>query len=154
VLDLALFAAAAGGGSFIGTAIGARMKITAPETIVLICAVGAAASCIVTVVLFGTTLAIICSAICGVGNALGKLALDAVIQRDVPETLRSSAFGRSETFLQLAWVFGAALAVVLPAGRGRIDLSVATVVLTVVVTGIALHDRAVKRGTSARGNAA
>lgn len=149
VFDLALFALAAGGGSFVGTAAGARIKLGQPEATILICALAAAASCIVTVFLFGTTLAIICSAIVGAANALGKLSLDAVIQRDVVESLRSSAFGRSETFLQLAWVFGAALAVMLPAGRGRLDLSVATVILTLVVGAIALHDRAVKR-TSAR----
>ncbi len=148
VLDLALFAVAAGGGSFLGTAAGARLRMGRPDAIVLACALTAAAACIVTVILFGTTLAIICSAVVGAANALGKLSLDAVIQRDVVESLRSSAFGRSETFLQLAWVFGAALAVVLPAGRGRLDLSVATVVLTLGVAAIALHDRAVKRGTS------
>ena len=49
-----------------------------------------------------------------VANALSKIALDALIQRDVVETLRSSAFARSETFLQLAWVVGAAIGVVLP----------------------------------------
>jgi MFS family permease len=148
VFDLALFALAAGGGSFVGTAAGARLRLGRPEATILICALAAAASCIVTVVLFGTTLAIICSAIVGAANALAKLSLDAVIQRDVVESLRSSAFGRSETFLQLAWVFGAALAVILPAGRGRTDLSVATVILTLVVTAIALHDRAVKRSPS------
>ena len=49
-----------------------------------------------------------------VANALSKIALDSLIQRDVVETLRSSAFARSETFLQLAWVVGAAIGVVLP----------------------------------------
>ena len=32
--------------------------------------------------------------------------------------MRSSAFGRSETFLQLAWVIGAAIGVILPSGKG------------------------------------
>ena len=42
-------------------------------------------------------------------SALAKVCLDAVIQRDLPEESRASAFGRSETVLQLAWVFGGAL---------------------------------------------
>ena len=42
----------------------------------------------------------------GLAAALGKLSLDALIQREVPEDVRSSAFARSETVLQLAWVVG------------------------------------------------
>ena len=38
-----------------------------------------------------------------------RSALDAIIQREVPESLRASAFARSETWLQLAWVVGGAL---------------------------------------------
>ena len=47
-------------------------------------------------------------------SALAKVSLDAVIQRDLPEESRASAFGRSETVLQLAWVTGGALGVLLP----------------------------------------
>ncbi len=47
-------------------------------------------------------------------SALAKVCLDAVIQRDLPEESRASAFGRSETVLALAWVFGGALGVLLP----------------------------------------
>ncbi|MGH3429014.1 MAG: MFS transporter, partial [Mycobacteriales bacterium] len=45
---------------------------------------------------------------------LAKVCLDAVIQRGVPEASRASAFGRSETVLQTAWVMGGALGVLLP----------------------------------------
>ena len=38
-----------------------------------------------------------------------RSSLDAIIQREVPESLRASAFARSETMLQLAWVVGGAL---------------------------------------------
>jgi hypothetical protein len=37
-----------------------------------------------------------------------------VIQDDMPEESRASAFGRSETVLQLAWVVGGATGVLLP----------------------------------------
>ena len=37
---------------------------------------------------------------------MGKISLDATIQRDVPERNRTSAFARSETLLQLSWVIG------------------------------------------------
>ena len=54
------------------------------------------------------------SLIAAVSSALGKVALDASIQTDIPDAARSSAFGRSETALQLAWVTGGALGVLLP----------------------------------------
>ena len=81
------------------------------------------------------------SAVC---NALSKIALDSLIQRDVVETLRSSAFGRSETFLQLAWVLGAAIALVLPAKNGTLGFVVAALVTVGVAVSIALHERALR----------
>ena len=69
--------------------------------------------------------------VCSVANALGKIALDSLIQNDVAETLRSSAFARSETFLQLAWVVGAAIAVAVPSTSttdGSIGLGIDAVV--------------------------
>ena len=38
----------------------------------------------------------------GLAQSLGKLSLDAIVQRDVPEAVRTSAFARSETLLQLS----------------------------------------------------
>ena len=52
--------------------------------------------------------------VAAIASALGKVALDSSIQTDIPDAARSSAFGRSETALQLAWVFGGALGVLLP----------------------------------------
>jgi hypothetical protein len=50
----------------------------------------------------------------GITQSLGKVALDALIQRDVPERVRTSAFARSETLMQLTWVVGGGLGIVLP----------------------------------------
>ena len=43
--------------------------------------------------------------------AIAKVSLDASLQDDLPEKSRASAFGRSESLLQLGWVAGAALGV-------------------------------------------
>jgi MFS family permease len=51
----------------------------------------------------------------GVSVSLSKFALDAALQEHVGVRSRGTAFARSETALQLAWVLGAAVAVVLPA---------------------------------------
>jgi hypothetical protein len=54
------------------------------------------------------------SGVAGLGQALGKLSLDALVQSDVEERVRTSAFARSETVLQLAWVGGGGVGLVLP----------------------------------------
>jgi predicted MFS family arabinose efflux permease len=44
-------------------------------------------------------------------SAIAKASLDASLQDDLPEQSRASAFGRSESLLQLAWVLGGAMGV-------------------------------------------
>jgi hypothetical protein len=44
-------------------------------------------------------------------SAIAKASLDASLQHDLPEESRASAFGRSESLLQLAWVAGGATGV-------------------------------------------
>ena len=63
-----------------------------------------------------------------------KLSLDALIQRDVPEEVRTSAFARSETLLQMAWVVGGAIGIALPL-NGMLGMSVAA---TLVAAGVVL----------------
>jgi hypothetical protein len=68
-------------------------------------------------------------------NALGKVSLDAIIQREVHERLRASAFARSETVLQLAWVVGGGLGIALPP-TGWLGFTVAAVLLGLAVSAI------------------
>ena len=44
-------------------------------------------------------------------SAIAKASLDASLQNDLPEESRASGFGRSESTLQLAWVLGGAVGV-------------------------------------------
>ncbi|SHW73428.1 Major facilitator superfamily MFS_1 [Mycobacteroides abscessus subsp. abscessus] len=46
-------------------------------------------------------------------TAISKASLDASLQHDLPEASRASAFGRSESVLQLAWVVGGAVGVLI-----------------------------------------
>jgi hypothetical protein len=41
-----------------------------------------------------------------VGQALVKLALDSILQREIGEEIRSSTFAASESLHQLSWVVG------------------------------------------------
>jgi hypothetical protein len=60
---------------------------------------------------------------------LGKLSLDALIQRDVREAVRTSVFARSETLLQLSWVIGGFAGLGLALQQPRIGLFVTAAVL-------------------------
>jgi len=108
--------AAAAIGSFSGTALGARARLRHPHALQLVLLAVAATACVVAVVLPGLAPAVGLAVAAGFANSLAKLALDSVVQREVPEQVRSSAFARSETVLQLAWVGGGGLGLI-PLGR-------------------------------------
>jgi hypothetical protein len=148
VASLGAVGAATGLGNFGGTALGTRLKLARPDLIILLCTSAAAAGCLAGALLFSLPVAIGAMLICMLCNALSKLSLDAIIQRDVAESLRSSAFGRSETFLQLAWVLGAAIALLLPSKNGTLGFAVAAVVLVGVAVSMLMHERAVRASRS------
>jgi hypothetical protein len=105
-------------------------------------------TCVVTAILFSIPIAIMCMVISSTTNGLGKMSLDAVIQRDIIESLRASAFARSETFLQLAWVFGAAVGVLLPSENGSLGFWVAAAVLGAGCALVVMRNRAMKRAAA------
>jgi Major Facilitator Superfamily len=138
-----------GAGSFAGTGIGTRLKLAHPERVILICAGTAAVACVLTALLFSIPIAIMCMFVGSTTNGLGKIGLDSVIQREVDESMRSSVFARSETVLQLAWVFGAALGVLLPSKNGSLAFWVAAGVIAVGTLLVLMRNRAMKRAASA-----
>ena len=145
VLDLGAVGAAAGIGNFAGNAIGTRLKLARPELIILASVAAAGVACLISSVFFVLVIAIIGMFVCMLSNSVSKLSLDAIIQRDVAESLRSSAFGRSETFLQLAWVLGAAIALLLPSKDGWLGFLVAAVVMLGVLAWMLVRQRATTR---------
>ncbi len=142
VVSLGAVGAAAGVGNFCGTAVGTRLRMARPELLILGCTLVAAAGCVLAALLFSLPVAVGAMFVSAVCNSLAKLSLDAIIQRDVAESLRSSAFGRSETFLQLAWVLGATIALLLPSKQGQLGFVVAAVVLVGVLLGMLAKQRA------------
>jgi predicted MFS family arabinose efflux permease len=129
---LGAIAAAAGLGSFAGTAAGSRWHNAPPDRLVLYSAGAAAAITVLAAVFYSFAMAAVVALVSAVTNALGKVSLDAIIQREVPDNLRASAFARSETLLQLAWVFGGALGIALPP-VGWLGFTVAAALLVVAV---------------------
>ncbi len=136
---IGIVGAAAGVGSFAGNAAGSRPR--ALSSVVVLWCVGVA---VVVAALAAALPGIATAAAVGLfgaaASALAKVSLDAVIQRDLPEESRASAFGRSETVLQLAWVTGGALGVLLPHDTFWIGFTVVAGVVAVVgVQTVLLH---------------
>jgi MFS family permease len=126
LLLIGIVGAAAGAGSFAGNAFGSRSRFGRPDAVIMSCIGTAVAVSAVATVLPGIATAALVGLGGAAASALAKVCLDAVIQRDLPEESRASAFGRSETVLQLAWVAGGALGVLLPHSTFWIGFAVVT----------------------------
>ncbi|WP_280672296.1 MFS transporter [Kitasatospora sp. MAP12-44] len=129
---LGLVAVAAGVGNALGSVFGSWLRTRGSEatiTAMLLLATAAAAS---SALWYGLVTMLMVAAVAGIAGSLAKLALDALIQRDVPEAVRTSAFARSETLMQLSWVAGGALGILLPL-NGTLGLSIAAAVLATML---------------------
>ncbi len=113
-VSLGIVGVAAGVGNACGTAVGSWLRARGPEVIVATVLGLALSVAILAAVFFSTLLVAALGAVAGFTQALSKLSLDAMIQRDVPEEVRTSAFARSETLLQMAWVVGGGIGIALP----------------------------------------
>ncbi|MFE1957227.1 MFS transporter [Streptomyces sp. NPDC059479] len=129
-VSLGIVGVAAGAGNALGTALGAWLKARGPELIIATMLAIALSTAILAALFFGGPLMALLCAVAGLCQALSKLSLDAVIQRDVPEQVRTSAFARSETLLQMSWVVGGAIGIALPL-NGVLGMSVAAAIIGV-----------------------
>ncbi len=110
---LGLIGAAAAIGNFAGNFTSARMKLGHPAQVVVRCTIAVTASALATAVTGSLLVAAIATLITSGASAIAKASLDASLQDDLPERSRASAFGRSESLLQLAWVAGGAIGVLI-----------------------------------------
>ncbi|MFI6927565.1 MFS transporter [Nonomuraea spiralis] len=129
---IGLLALAAGLGGLVGAAVANWTRNNAPQVIVLVTLAVTAATTIAAAVFFGLWAALAVSLVTAFAQELGKLALDAIVQREIGEEVRSSTFGVVEAVLQLAWVFGGLVGLVLSLTRSALAGFVA---LAVVLTG-------------------
>ncbi|MEU8561854.1 MULTISPECIES: MFS transporter [Streptomyces] len=113
-VSLAIVGVSAGAGNACGTAVGAWLRARGPEVIIATVLTLALGTAVLAAVFFSTAAVAALGAVAGFTQALSKLSLDAMIQRDVPEEVRTSAFARSETLLQMAWVVGGGIGIALP----------------------------------------
>ncbi|GII94797.1 MFS transporter [Sinosporangium siamense] len=103
---IALLAGAAGAGGLLGAAAASLVRGRSPQVTVLVTLGLSTAAAAVTAYFFGLWAAVAIALVAAFAQELGKLALDAVVQQEIGEEVRSSTFGVVEALLQLAWVLG------------------------------------------------
>ena len=110
---LGLIGTAAAIGNFAGNFASARLQLGRPAVLVVRCTVAVCAAALAASVAGNLVMAAIATLITSGSSAIAKASLDASLQDDLPEESRASGFGRSESTLQLAWVLGGALGVLI-----------------------------------------
>jgi MFS family permease len=126
---LAIVIGGAGLGSTLGIALASVLKQVNPRITVVVALVANIVMATVAALFYGVLTAGLLGLTAGLAQSLAKLSLDSTIQRDVPERVRTSALARSDTTLQLAWVIGGFVGLVMPLVP-QLGLGMAAVVLT------------------------
>ncbi len=137
----ALVAAAAAGG-LAGTAAGSRLRSRMPH-LIMFATIGASA--VITAVcawFFGLFTVLIVALVAAFGQALAKLALDSIVQREIGEEIRSSTFAVSETLHQISWVAGGLVGVAFSAAAsGAVGMYVAAAALAAALIALIVRRR-------------
>lgn len=129
-------------GGLIGTAVGAALRARAPQLMVYIMLGFSAVVTTLCAAFFGLLAAIIVAFSAAAGQTLVKLALDSIVQREIPNDVRSSTFAASETLHQLSWVMGGLLGLLLSlTNSGVTGLAVAAAGLTLSFCALLLARR-------------
>ncbi len=123
IASAALVGGAAGVGGLAGTAIGTVAGSRRPQAVTRAAPVVIVVAALVAAIWYSPATVAVLGFGAGLSQQLGKLSLDALIQRDVPDRNRSSVFALSETLVQLSWVVGGAIGIVLPL-RPHVGLAV------------------------------
>jgi hypothetical protein len=125
---LGIVIGAAGMGNTLGIALGSVLKRVNPALTVVLALMADAVMVLLAAFFYGLLTLTLLGLTAGLAQSMAKLSLDSTIQRDVPERVRTSAFARSDTTLQLAWVLGGFVGIALPLNP-TLGLAVASVIL-------------------------
>lgn len=113
-LTLALVAGAAGVGNGLGTLVGNALGHRRPEVIAAASLLACVVAALVTAVFYSVWTLVTLGLVAGLAGQTVKLGADAVVQRDVTESVRTRVFAWQETTLQTAWVIGGGIGIALP----------------------------------------
>lgn len=129
-----------GAGQTVGNLIASFLRSRPPGAVIIVVLVVDAIVMVACTVLFSVPAAAVMGLTVGICGSLGKLSLDALIQRDVPDGTRTSVFARSETLMQLSWVVGGFVGILAPLDPPRVGLTIASICV-VLWTAFVLHAR-------------
>ncbi|MFW5473295.1 MFS transporter [Knoellia sp. CPCC 206450] len=113
-LVLGLVVGAAGTGNALGTVVGNALRRLPPDRIVAAAFLLIVAAALATALAYSLLTLLLLGLCAGLCSQVIKLSTDAIIQRDVAETVRTQTFAWSETVLQIAWVIGGGIGIALP----------------------------------------
>ncbi|MHB1613629.1 MAG: MFS transporter, partial [Actinomycetes bacterium] len=140
---LVLVAAGAGAGALAGNAMGTRLSGRAPQALQVGALLTAVGALLATILVLSPVTLVVLGVATGATQALTKLAADSLLQSHIPYEVRSAAFARSESTLQLCWAVGGAVGVAPLAPR--LALAVAVVVMGVALVDAVLSARRHRR---------
>ena len=127
-------AVAVAAGGMIGTAIGSALRSRAPQALMFTVLALTAAASTACAILFGLWSVWAVALAAAIAQTLVKVALDSILQRDIPEQKRASTFAFSETLHQLSLVGGGLLGLLLSlTGSGFAGLTVGAAALLVAL---------------------
>jgi hypothetical protein len=145
-LVLALALGAAGLGNAAATLLGRTLGTRRPEAIVAAALVADLVAALLTAVFYSLWTLVLLGLVTGLGVQLSRVGTDALVQRDVPDVMRTRVFAWCETALQMAWVLGGAVGIALPLVP-ELGFGVATALLAVCL-GLSVRIRVVARRTA------
>ncbi|WP_308281140.1 MFS transporter [Pimelobacter sp. 30-1] len=122
---------AAGLGNTLGIVVASLARKINPAVMVVVALIADIAALVFATVLYSLLPLLVLGLTVGLMQYLAKVSLDSTIQSGVPVRAHASAFAKGDTTLQLAWVIGGFLGVILsyPAING-VGLGFAAVLLT------------------------
>jgi MFS family permease len=133
LMILGLIGAAAAIGNFGGNYASARLQLGRPAQLVVRSTIAVTLAALATALTGKLMVAALAALVTAAAAAVAKASLDASLQDDLPEESRASAFGRSESLLQLAWVAGGATGVLV---YTQLHIGF-TVISTILILGLA-----------------
>jgi hypothetical protein len=135
-------ALAVAAGGILGTLIGSALRARAPQALIFIVLGLATAASTVCAIMFGLWSVLAVALAAAIAQTLVKVGLDSILQREIPEATRSSAFAFSETLNQLALVGGGLLGLLLSlTGSGFAGLTVAAAGLLIALSWLLVGRR-------------
>lgn len=147
-LVLGLVAGGAGAGNFLGTVLASLLRRVNPQITLASVLIAGCAAVLLTAWNATAITLLTLGVVAGGGAALAKFALDSAIQADVPGPVQTSAFARSDTTCQLAWVVGGFVGIALTPHQ-ETGLYAAFAILTAWAVYVLSHRPGRRRRTAA-----